>query len=457
MKRIIITLGLSLLCASAFAQGLSPNGGSGGGTTGPGIITACSASNNQLLYDNAGSCAGLATANNGVLVTNGSGVPSISTTLPAGLTITGYLPLSAGSGNALTGNIYLPGINGINASGSNATATGITVTNSLSTGTATNPDLIFQTGVKTTTGSAQATATTALTIKGETGQLLALNGSASAPTYAFANHPGTGFFDGGGTVNIAVGTTQVAMFNSGGMVLPSAFTLGWSDVFLSRDAAGILAQVNGANAQSFRPYNNSSSANANYERGVFGWTDTSNVLTIGTQNAGTGVARNMQFVIGGANKLDYGVTIGSTWSVLANLAVGANSNISVSNGQFIINGTIALYSPSNGIFQIRGAGAVNPTALVFGSGTSSGAAIYTNGGTTSAFRLGDNSAYAPVEAGTVRTATAYTVSTLPTGAAGMRAYVTDQLTACPALGVALTGGGAVVCPAFYNGSAWVGG
>ena len=48
---------------------------------------------------------------------------------------------------------------------------------------------------------------------------------------------------------------------------------------------------------------------------------------------------------------------------------------------------------------------------------------------------------------------AYTVATLPTGVTGMRAYVTDA-TAPTYLG-ALTGGGAVVCPVFYNGSAWV--
>lgn len=50
----------------------------------------------------------------------------------------------------------------------------------------------------------------------------------------------------------------------------------------------------------------------------------------------------------------------------------------------------------------------------------------------------------------------YTVSTLPSGTIGMRAYVTDQTTACPAAGGALTGSGAIVCPVFYNGSAWVG-
>lgn len=47
----------------------------------------------------------------------------------------------------------------------------------------------------------------------------------------------------------------------------------------------------------------------------------------------------------------------------------------------------------------------------------------------------------------------YTVATLPAGTLGMRAYVTDA-TAPTYLG-ALTGGGTVKCPVFYNGTAWV--
>jgi hypothetical protein len=55
--------------------------------------------------------------------------------------------------------------------------------------------------------------------------------------------------------------------------------------------------------------------------------------------------------------------------------------------------------------------------------------------------------------GTVRTG-GYTVATLPAaGAAGRRAYVTDA-TLPTYLGV-LVGGGAVVCPVFDNGTAWV--
>ncbi|GBQ90382.1 hypothetical protein AA13595_2878 [Gluconacetobacter johannae DSM 13595] len=55
-------------------------------------------------------------------------------------------------------------------------------------------------------------------------------------------------------------------------------------------------------------------------------------------------------------------------------------------------------------------------------------------------------------AGVAQTA-GYTVSTLPGGSAGMRAYVTDAAS-CPFMGT-LSGGGSTVCPVFHNGSAWV--
>ncbi len=53
----------------------------------------------------------------------------------------------------------------------------------------------------------------------------------------------------------------------------------------------------------------------NYERAVFDWTNTSNVLVIGTQAAGTGSTRNLKFIIGGINKQDYGITNAGVWTV----------------------------------------------------------------------------------------------------------------------------------------------
>src|SRR5665213_2220691 len=60
---------------------------------------------NQILYSSAiNTIAGLATANSSVLVTGISGIPSLSTTLPSGLTIPGYATSGANSDiTSLTG------------------------------------------------------------------------------------------------------------------------------------------------------------------------------------------------------------------------------------------------------------------------------------------------------------------------------------------------------------------
>lgn len=60
-------------------------------------------SSGQLFYNNGGVFAALATTNNGVLVTNGSGGPSVSTTLPSGLAI---------PSPTVTGNTQFTGVGG---------------------------------------------------------------------------------------------------------------------------------------------------------------------------------------------------------------------------------------------------------------------------------------------------------------------------------------------------------
>lgn len=106
------------------------------------------------------------------------------------------------------------------------------------------------------------------------------------------------------------------------------------------------------------------------------WGPTANVATYGTDKNGTGATRNVQVMVGGTSKLNYGITTAGVWTT------------------------------------------PDP----------------------------------------VRLSTGFTVGGLPGAVgAGARAYVTDQLTTCAAAGVALTGGGAVTCPAFFNGTTWVGG
>lgn len=77
------------------------------------------------------------------------------------------------------------------------------------------------------------------------------------------------------------------------------------DTILARDAAGVLAQRNGTNAQAFRLYNTFTDA-SNYERGKIEWA--SNVLRIGTEKAGTGTARALEFQTDGATRLTLGTS-----------------------------------------------------------------------------------------------------------------------------------------------------
>jgi hypothetical protein len=82
--------------------------------------------------------------------------------------------------------------------------------------------------------------------------------------------------------------------------IPSNKSFGWSsstsqtqgDLVLHRDDAGVFAQRNSTNAQTFRLYNTYTDA-SNYERGKIAWS--SNVLEVGAEAAGTGANNILRF------------------------------------------------------------------------------------------------------------------------------------------------------------------
>jgi hypothetical protein len=92
--------------------------------------------------------------------------------------------------------------------------------------------------------------------------------------------------------------------------------------------AEIWSIRNTAEEQGLHVYNTSDNLAppVDYERGVFDWRSTANVLSIGTEAGGTGTTRNMQFIIGGTNKLDYGVTTASVWTFAVKIAVPGAAN-----------------------------------------------------------------------------------------------------------------------------------
>jgi hypothetical protein len=184
----------------------------------------------------------------------------------------------------------------------------------------------------------------------------------------------------------------------------------------------------------------------------------------GSQGTGTGVGGNILFQVAPAG------TAGTAQNALVTQMTISSGGITsaagtdfVSNGNFQLPGTFQIRATSNLRIAFPSDGVVT---LLNWASTSFGRIQF--GGTTSSFpalkrsttivqvRLADDSAYAPLEASTLCTATAYTVATLPAaGTAGRRAYVTDAT--LPTFLGALTGGGAVVTPVFDDGTAWVAG
>lgn len=126
------------------------------------------------------------------------------------------------------------------------------------------------------------------------------------------------------------------------------------DVSLYREGVGILAQRVSSGAASkanqvFRLYNTYTNA-SNYERGVLDWRTTANTFTIGTEAGGTGTVRNMQFVIGGVKKLDYGVTYADNWTFGGTRLYlnGGSGYIENTSNYTQINGVTATVLQQNG-------------------------------------------------------------------------------------------------------------
>lgn len=162
-----------------------------------------------------------------------------------------------------------------------------------------------------------------------------------------------------------------------------------SDIFLLREGAGILAQRNGVNAQSFRLYNTYTDA-ANYERAVFDWSTTANTLTIGTQKAGTGATRSIQFIRDGVSFLDYGI---SDYTGYSGLTVGVLGYLAAQNNIFSIGSGAA----SNMTFEFAA-----QNTVVMNAGVTFGWGSQENGtGTGLNLRASKDTAFSRTAAGVI--------------------------------------------------------
>lgn len=133
--------------------------------------------------------------------------------------------------------------------------------------------------------------------------------------------------------------------------LPSNVSLAWwldsvsgpannigTSLGVEYNTAGLLEQRYGAAPQNYRVYNTYTDG-SNGEWGALDWQTTANVLSVGTEKNGTGTARNLELVVGGVNKLDYGVTVANAWSSIGNFG---------STGAMVARGTAPTITGAGG-------------------------------------------------------------------------------------------------------------
>jgi len=132
------------------------------------------------------------------------------------------------------------------------------------------------------------------------------------------------------------------------------------DLVITRDAANILAQRNSTNAQTFRVYNTFTDA-SNYESGVFDWTTSANVLTIGSQGAGTGA---------GGRRIDF--VTPSTLGFFFKIAGGNSAAVQLLSSAGVIYADNFAVDFNNGDTVLSRGGAAKTIAIGSGNGDSSG-------------------------------------------------------------------------------------
>jgi hypothetical protein len=212
------------------------------------------------------------------------------------------------TGNITLGSRFISSLNGAlsatGIAGVPVAATGTWITGG--TATTTKPQVLIEPTGTTSTG--WSTSGTGLGVNAAStftglGRLIDLQVNGSSKFYvdnnggvaaAYLLGAGTLFVNGNSSNGVILGN-----YAGYGIFLGSDTRISWNngspqatrDLTLVRDAAGILAQRNGTNAQTSRVYNTFTDA-SNYERGFLRWS--SNVFEVGPEAAGTGIARPMR-------------------------------------------------------------------------------------------------------------------------------------------------------------------
>ena len=228
------------------------------------------------------------------------------------------------------------------------------------------------------------------------------DGTAAAPSLAFASAPTTGWFNGGSGVwslSNGAGSATINLDGVNGDINASAsiraksntayISLGGSsDVKLNWDAANTLALRNGTTGQKFNIYQSYTDA-SNYERLQIQLS--SNLAQILTASSGTGAALGMRigtvdsgtlslyqanaarwvvasgghFITGADNTYDIGAS-GATRprNIYAGTTISASTNfVTSSGGSYNWSGSSYIYAPANGKIAIVNAASTSGVTL----------------------------------------------------------------------------------------------
>lgn len=364
---------------------------------------------NQLIYDNSGTVGEITKANSSILVSNGSGVPSWSTVIPAATqaNITQVGTLTAGVWQATpVGTTY--GGTGANLSPSNGAivySTGSTLALLAATVTA---NQLLMSGSSAPPAWSTATYPPTTTIN----QLLYSSGANAVAGLATANN-GVLVTSGSGVPSIsstlpaavqgnitAVGTVTSGTFN-GNLTAGVTGIAGGTSTWIDYDNGGTLGQyaitgtgttVAMAAGPTFTGVVNVAAGSAAAPSLSFGGAPTG---PYSVSTTGFGISVN------GTKQGDFGIT-NSGWTLAGGLTMSTGSV--TANGGFLVSGNgvsfngNGFFGPSgNGIFYMENAAATSFNRLQFGGSTSSFPSIKLVSATL-AFRLADDSADAAISA-----------------------------------------------------------
>jgi hypothetical protein len=130
-----------------------------------------------------------------------------------------------------------------------------------------------------------------------------LNSGTLASSTTFWRGDGTWATPAGGAPG---GSTLQIQYNNAG-------AFGGANFYI--ESANVAALRNGVTAQALYSYNTFTNS-SNYERAAIDWSTTANILTIGQQIAGTGVARDIAFVAQATNNNFHFQKLGTSYQIL---------------------------------------------------------------------------------------------------------------------------------------------